>query len=71
MSLFGESTSETESAEKEFVELEDMRKLGIATLGSLKQHPRISAFRSFIESWYLILQRNIVISHAVHTISID
>ena len=35
------------------VELEDMRKLGIATLGSLKQHPRISAFRRFIEGWYL------------------
>ena len=30
-----------------------MRKLGIATLGSLKQHPRISAFRRFIEGWYL------------------
>ena len=34
-------------------ELEDMRKLGIATLGSLKQHPRISAFRRFIDGWYL------------------
>lgn len=42
-----------EIAEKESVELEDKRKLGIATLGALKQHPRISAFRSFIESWYL------------------
>lgn len=35
------------------VELEDIRKLGIATLGSLKQHPRISEFRKFIEGWYL------------------
>ena len=35
------------------MELEDNRKLGIATLGSLKQHPRISAFRKFIEGWYL------------------
>ena len=35
------------------VELEDKRKLGIATLGALKQHPRISTFRNFIESWYL------------------
>ena len=42
-----------ESRETEVVELEDMRKLGIATLGSLKQHPRISAFRKFIEGWYL------------------
>jgi predicted ATPase len=45
--------SHEESAETEFVELEDKRKLGVATLGSLKQHPRISAFRSFIEGWYL------------------
>lgn len=37
----------------ELVELEDKRKLGIATLGALKQHPRISAFRRFIEGWYL------------------
>ena len=39
--------------DSEFVELEDKRKLGIATLGALKQHPRISAFRRFIEGWYL------------------
>ncbi len=42
-----------ESSETEFIELEDLRKLGIATLGALKQHPRISAFRRFIEGWYL------------------
>lgn len=42
-----------ESNETEPVELDDYRKLGIATLGALKQHPRISAFRRFIESWYL------------------
>ena len=42
-----------ESNETETVELEDNRKLGIATLGALKQHPRISAFRQFIEGWYL------------------
>ena len=45
--------SKEESSETEVVELEDIRKLGIATLGSLKQHPRISAFRRFIEGWYL------------------
>ena len=45
-------TSE-ESKETEEVELDDKRKLGIATLGALKQHPRISAFRRFIEGWYL------------------
>ena len=37
----------------EFVELQDKRKLGIATLGALKQHPRIAAFRRFVEGWYL------------------
>lgn len=42
-----------ESRETEFVELDDPMKLGIATLGSLKQHPRISAFRRFVEGWYL------------------
>ena len=42
-----------EPNETESIELEDQRKLGIATLGALKQHPRISAFRQFIEGWYL------------------
>ncbi|MFP5212690.1 MAG: AAA family ATPase [Acidobacteriota bacterium] len=42
-----------ESKETDVVELDDIRKLGIATLGALKQHPRISAFRRFIEGWYL------------------
>lgn len=42
-----------ESAETEIVELQDKRKLGVATLGALKQHPRISSFRQFIEGWYL------------------
>jgi len=42
-----------EGRETEFIELQDKRKLGIATLGALKQHPRISAFRQFIEGWYL------------------
>ncbi len=42
-----------EYKDAEFIELEDRRKLGIATLGALKQHPRIAAFRQFIEGWYL------------------
>ena len=42
-----------ESTDLEIIELEDPRKLGIATLGALKQHPRIAAFRRFIEGWYL------------------
>lgn len=48
-----ETPEKEESKETEVVELEDIRKLGIATLGSLKQHPRISKFRRFIEDWYL------------------
>jgi predicted ATPase len=44
-----------ESSETEPVDMvgDDVRKLGIAAYGSLKQHPRISAFRRFIEGWYL------------------
>jgi predicted ATPase len=49
----GDADVEEESNETEIVELEDRRKLGIATLGSLKQHPRISSFRRFVEGWYL------------------
>ena len=41
--------TQEESRDTEVVELEDMRKFGIATLGSLKQYSRISAFRKFIE----------------------
>ena len=48
-----ESIKAEESTETEDIELDDPRKLGIATLGALKQHPRISAFRRFIEGWYL------------------
>ncbi len=50
---FMEIISTEESKETEVVELYDKRKLGIATLGALKQHPRISVFRRFIEGWYL------------------
>ena len=42
-----------EFKDAEFIDLEDSRKLGITTLGALKQHPRIVAFRQFIEGWYL------------------
>ncbi len=42
-----------ESPEMEFIELQEKRRLGIATLGSLRQHPRIASFRQFIEGWYL------------------
>ena len=51
--LFAEGSPGEESAEMEDVELQDKRRLGIATLGALKQHPRISSFCRFVEGWYL------------------
>ena len=51
--LFARGSPGEESAETEIVELQDKRRLGIATLGALKQHPRISSFRQFVEGWYL------------------
>ncbi len=35
------------------VELTDSRQLGIATLGTLRDHPRITRFRDFLKGWYL------------------
>lgn len=51
--LIHEVETSEEKNETESVEMDDIRRLGIATLGSLKQHPRISALRKFIEGWYL------------------
>ena len=48
-----EATAALESVEAEIVELKDKRRLGISTLGALSQHPRIVAFREFLEGWYL------------------
>ena len=42
-----------ESNERMPVGLTDMRQLGIATLGTLRDHPRISRFRDFLKGWYL------------------
>ena len=42
-----------ENDDVESVRLQDNRRLGIATLGALAQHPRIAAFREFLEGWYL------------------
>jgi len=53
-----ESESDTigtisETSETEKIKLKDNRTLGIATISSLAQHPRISAFTRLIENWYL------------------
>ncbi|WP_081091343.1 AAA family ATPase [Burkholderia vietnamiensis] len=52
----GEEAVEMEGGEdrsQEDVELTDLRQLGIATLGTLKEHPRIKRFRDFLKGWYL------------------
>ncbi len=52
----GEEAVEIENEEdrtQTSVELTDLRQLGIATLGTLKEHPRIKRFRDFLKGWYL------------------
>ncbi len=52
----GEEALELEGEEdrtQENVELTDLRELGIGTLGTLKEHPRIKRFRDFLKGWYL------------------
>ena len=47
-----ECAKSSECSSPESIELENPRKLGIATLGAFKQHPRISSLCRFIEGWY-------------------
>lgn len=49
----GEATEGEEGNRKIEVNLEDRQRLGITTLGNLTEHPRIVAFREFLEGWYL------------------
>ena len=53
----GEEAVEAEGGKEDraqtLVELTDLRQLGIATLGTLKEHPRIKRFRDFLKGWYL------------------
>lgn len=53
----GEESVETEDGEedrtRQHIELTDLRQLSIATLGTLKEHPRIKRFRDFLKGWYL------------------
>lgn len=44
---------EEEDSASTAVELTDPRELGISTLGTLKEHPRIGQFRDFLKGWYL------------------
>ena len=49
----GEATDEQEGTSKSPVKMSDRQVLGISTLGTLSDHPRVSAFRSFLGGWYL------------------
>jgi len=52
----GEDAVEIEGEESNArvpVSLTDTRQLGIATLGTLRDHPRITRFRDFLKGWYL------------------
>jgi len=52
----GEEAVETDDEEGRTqapVDLTDLRQLGVATLGTLKEHPRIKRFRDFLKGWYL------------------
>lgn len=48
-----DSTEGEENNSSTSIELTDLRQLGIATLGTLKEHPRIKKFRDFLKGWYL------------------
>lgn len=49
----GQDEDGTFIGDKKLVELSDTRKLGIVTLGAMKQYSRIEMFLSFLRSWYL------------------
>jgi predicted ATPase len=44
---------EGEDRSSSAVELTDLRQLGVSTLGTLREHPRIRKFRDFLKGWYL------------------
>ncbi|MEW5773197.1 MAG: AAA family ATPase [Thermodesulfobacteriota bacterium] len=49
----GEATEAEEGKGRTDVRFQDPQTLGISTLGNLKDHPRIAAFKEFLEGWYL------------------
>ncbi len=49
----GQETPGQEGAHRTSVQMSDRQVLGISTLGTLKDHPRISQFRAFLAGWYL------------------
>jgi predicted ATPase len=49
----GEASASAEGTRHDQVSMSDRQVLGIATLGTLADHPRIAAFRAFLSGWYL------------------
>ena len=49
----GQADDGTIDGDRKTVELSDTRKLGIVTLGAMKQYSRIEMFLDFLKSWYL------------------
>lgn len=49
----GEEVNGLEGEERSSVNMSDRQVLGISTLGTLVDHPRINQFRSFLGGWYL------------------
>lgn len=49
----GSEVDGQEGKESVSIKMSDRQVLGISTLGTLKDHPRISQFRSFLAGWYL------------------
>ncbi|MBM5574248.1 AAA family ATPase [Deefgea sp. CFH1-16] len=49
----GEGTVDTEGNARIEVKMSDRQVLGISTLGTLADHPRIALFRNFLSGWYL------------------
>lgn len=49
----GEEVDGVEGKERSTIAMSDRQVLGISTLGTLVDHPRISQFRSFLGGWYL------------------
>jgi predicted ATPase len=49
----GETTEKDEQSKRQEIQLDDIGRLGITTLGQFTEHPRIVGLRSYIEGWYL------------------
>lgn len=49
----GEATEGEEASSRVQVSLDDPTRLGITTLGQLREHPRILGLRAYVEGWYL------------------